>query len=628
MYADVVFPFKLSPLTYKVPEDAPDNLKGRIVKAPLMGKGHYGLIVSARNESLLEKKKNIKMIQEIHHHFASESTLSFMKWLSDYYLSPMGIALKSIFFEEAVNICVKHDVSCIESQRGTKKVANFQHSYKSFLYHAPSISHEYYLLDEVLNRTYPDIHGAVILVPEVSQIENLHDMLKNIFGERLCVIHSKLTKNKRLETIKQIITGQSDIILGTRSAILVPISNISFIAVTSEHSTSYKGEEGLRYNARDAAVMRGFIEKSHVFLSSVCPSVESIYNVKTGKYSPTAPSHIAPQKVENRPKIKIIDSRLKGQKTMTISRDVIKQARDIASKGGRFLFIINTRGYSLIRCEDCGHIAQCNKCNIPLVFYKNRNIVKCHYCGFEQTVHESCEECKGFNIKPFGAGIEKIKEEIEDVLKIKTITLGKDYMPWVIDKDIDAASFAIGTSYTAKKLRDEKFDAIALFNTDWLFTRPDFRAYERTFQEITMLTNILKPDGSLYLQTWYPKKRILRFIKNYDFKTFYEYELLQRKILDYPPFSRIILFNIFMKKDAERSLHDIDEIINNIDKQGLEILGPVDIASPLKSYKYCLQIFMKSKGRKILHSQAERLLIELKKIKGAKINADVDPLKI
>lgn len=616
MYADVVFPLNLLPLTYKVPENAPNDLKGRIVKAPLMGKSHYGLIISVKSESLLEKKKNIKTIQEIHHYFASESTLSFMKWLSDYYLSPLGIVLKSIFFEEAVKA----------SSRKQKTENMKEKKYKTLLFHALSISDEYSFLLENLNNTYTDIHGAIILVPEISQIESLYGMLKNTFGERLCVIHSKLTKNKRIEAIKQIITGQSDVILGTRSAIFAPLNNISIIAVTHEHNPSYKGEEGLRYNARDVAVMRGFIEKSSVFLSSVCPSVESIYNVKIGKYNSITPAHNI--SLEKRPKIKIIDSKIKEKKVQSISPKILKEAKNIISQGGRFLFIINKKGYSLIRCEDCGYIARCNKCNIPLVFYKVKNIVRCQYCGIEQTVHESCMECNGFNIKSFGTGIEKIKEEIENVFKIKTVTLEKDHLPWVIDKDIDTVSFVIGTSYTAKKLRNENFDAIALFNIDGFFTRPDFRAYERTFQETIQITNIIRPDGSLYLQTWYPNKSILRFIKNYDFQAFYEYELLQRKILDYPPFSRIILFNIFIKKDIKESLHDIHKTINNIDKKELEILGPIEIPSALKSYKYCLQILMKSKDRKILHSVAERLLIEFKKIKGTKINTDVDPLKI
>jgi primosomal protein N' (replication factor Y) len=479
------------------------------------------------------------------------------------------------------------------------------------------------------------MHGAIILVPEVGQIERLQSMLKNIFGERVCILHSNLTKKKRIGAIARIISGQSDIVIGARSAILAPIRDVSFIAVLNEHSPSYKGEEGLRYNARDVAVMRGFMEKSCVILSSVCPSVESVYNAKIGKYSPITPSlHLSAKK---RPNIKIVDSNRKefsnkvtdyGSGVTAISRDILKEAKNITTKDGRFLFLINRKGYSLIRCEDCGHIARCNKCGIPLVFYKGRNTVRCHYCGHEAAVPESCEECKGFNIKPFGTGIERIKEELGEALKVEAILVEKGHGSWVMGQDSDITSFVIGTPYAARKLRDERFDAIALFNIDGLLSQPDFRAYERAFQEVIQISQMVKTEGSLYLQTLNPKNKILKLIKNYDFQGFYKNELTQRKALDYPPFSRLILFNIFTKNDVRKFLHDIQKIICDTNTNGLELLGPIEIPSSLKSYKHCIQILLKSKDRKLIHNEAGSVLKKLEKLKGIKINVDVDPLKI
>lgn len=645
MYADVVFPLKLSPLTYKVPEYAPHDLKGRIIKAPLMGKSHYGLVVSVTNESRLEKKRNIREIQGIHHHFASESTLSFLRWLSDYYLSPMGIALKSSFFEEAVKsavspirkklsneVRVKNNEQKMEAENSEVSLVYDcikNRDYKSFLYHAPSVSHEYSLLNDVLNKSHPDMHGAIILVPEISQIERLARMFKNIFGERVCIIHSNLTKKKRIDSIARIIAGQSDVILGTRSAILAPLRDVSLIAVLNEHSPSYKGEEGLRYNARNVAVMRGFIEKSCVLLSSVCPSVESDYNSKIGKYMPIHPSTHSPSYPFadfKRPKIKITD--MKKDKAAAISRDILREARVTTSRNGRFLFLVNRKGYSLIRCEDCGNIVQCKKCNVPLIFYKGKNTVRCHYCGHEEIVPENCKECKGFNIKPFGAGTERIKEELEDALKTDAIIVENGHGAWSMEQDPDVTSFVIGTPYAIKKLKDEKFDAVAIFNIDGLLAQPDFRAYERAFQEVMQISQMVKTEGSLYLQTYAPKNKILRFIKNYDFQGFYDNELSQRKTLDYPPFSRIILFNIFIQKGIEKFLHDIQKITCNINTNELELLGPIEIPSSLKSYKHCIQILIKSKDRKIIHNEAGNLLKKLGKLKGIKINVDVDPLKI
>jgi primosomal protein N' (replication factor Y) len=273
-------------------------------------------------------------------------------------------------------------------------------------------------------------------------------------------------------------------------------------------------------------------------------------------------------------------------------------------------------------------MVQCKKCNIPLVFYKSKNTVRCHYCGHDDIVPENCEECKGFDIKPLGAGTERIKEELKETLKADAILIEKGYGAWNIGQDSDITSFVIGTPYATRRLGDEKFDAVALFNIDGLLAQPDFRAYEKAFQEATQLTELVKPEGSLYLQTWNPKNKILRFIKNRDFQGFYEYELSQRKALDYPPFSKIIIFNIFTKRDAEKFLHDAQKIIYNANTNGLELLGPVEIPSSLKSYKHCIQILLKSKDRKLIHNEAENLLKKLEKLKGIKINVDVDPLKI
>ncbi|MCL5061775.1 MAG: primosomal protein N' [Nitrospiraceae bacterium] len=673
MYADVVFPLKLSPLTYKVPEDAPHDLKGRIVKTPLMGRSHYGLVVSVANESEIRDKKNIKEIQSIHQHFASDSNISFLKWLAEYYLTPMGIALKSSFFEEAV-VTLSDEGSRGQADKGSSNLnprtlessnpdVSLIHNsiksrnYKSFFLHAPSISHEYSLLDEILNKANSDINGAIILVPEISQIEGLASMLRNIFGERLCILHGRLTKKKRTEAITQIITGKSDVVLGTRSAILAPLRNVSFIAVLNEHSPSYKGEEGLRYNARDVAVMRGFMEKSCVLLSSVCPSVESIHNTTIGKYtmltqiahpsndviarskatrqphyleiaSPSARNDT--QSPAKRPRIRVIDMRKYKRKTLAISGDVLKEAKVTTSKNGRFLFLVNRKGYSLIRCEDCGHIIQCRKCSIPLVLYKSKNMVKCHYCGHEETVHENCEECKGFNMRPFGTGTERIKEELTEILKTEVLLIEKTKSASKTLSEIspDFTPFVVGTGYAARKLRDEKLDAVALFNIDGLLAQPDFRTYERAFQEVAQISQMVKSDGTIFLQSWNPRNKILRFIRNYDFHGFYEHELSQRKMLDYPPFSRMILFNVFMKKDVEQFSYDIQKIIGDTNTNGLELLGPIEIPSSLKSYRHCIQILLKSKDRKVLHSAAEKLLSKFEKLKGAKINVDVDPLKI
>jgi len=640
MYVNVAFPFTLPALTYKVPENALPDIKGRIVKAPIMTGSHFGLVIDIVDKLEGLDKKHIKEIHEVYQRFANDSHISFLKWLSTYYLAPIGAVLKGCFFEHAVQATTKKkhdlkafdkatisDVNPLDSLKPNLSMlcnAAREKKYQPFLLHAQSISYESKFIMDILRNIASDVRSIAILAPEIWQVERLSPMLREIFGERLCILHSKLTRNKIIEALNKIMTGESDVVLGTRSAILAPIKGLSFIAVTFEHSLSYKGEEGLRYNARDVAVMRGFIEKSCVLLSSAYPSVESVYNAKIGKYNSIIPS--IDRSIEKRPKIKIAD--IKREKKSIISRDILKEAKYITSKGGRVVILVKREGYALLRCEDCDHIYRCERCNVPLVFHKISGITKCHYCGQEEKIPESCKECRGFNIKPFGAGTERIREEIANALKVEALIIEKGHKSRAVGRDSNAASFIIGTAYAARKLGDEKFDAAALLNIDSLLAQPDFRAYERAFQEVMQIAEMVKPEGTLYLQTWNPKNKILRFSKNYDFRSFYEYETTQRKILNYPPFSRIILFNVFTKKDSGKFLHEVQKIILDADLNGLEILGPVEAPSTLKSYKYCIQMLLKSNDRKLIHQKAETLLEKLRRLKGIKINVDVDPLKI
>jgi primosomal protein N' len=250
MFVDVVFPLRLSPLTYKVPDGAPSDLKGRIVKAPLMKSSKLGLVVEVR-ETAPDKAIKTKELMSVHDTFASTGYLQFIKWLSEYYLSPMGVALASSFFEEAVSdllVAKKRTRSrltpaaCQDTSMGpagtvlpsviTRVLGGVkEHVYSALLYHSPDIASEYSSLFEILKRLPDDVRGIIVLVPETGFIGNIAPFLSEIFGERLSILHSKLGKKERAESIRNILSGKSDVILGTRSAALAPLPHSAFIAV-------------------------------------------------------------------------------------------------------------------------------------------------------------------------------------------------------------------------------------------------------------------------------------------------------------------------------------------------------------------------------------------------------------
>lgn len=612
MFVDVAFPLKLLPLTYKLSDEMTD-FKGRIIQAPFRGRDLYGLIL---NESSRLEHKDIKEIKSIHEPFVSMSYLSLIKWLSDYYLNPVGNVLRSLFFEDTVTVllkCKPKDIVPLEVKDKSVDVGELtpllssilKERYNTFLFHATSIIQERLLLKDIFNKMGQFISGGIILVPEIDMIEDVASSFDDSLKERVCFFHSKLTKKKRIESLNYILSGQKDIVIGTRSAVLAPLKNLSFIAVLGEQSQSYKAEEGIRYNARDVAVMRGFIERATVLLSSVCPSVESIYNMKIGKYHLLKMRNTSIQ----RPRVKVIDSRELTKKGLTLSKDILKEARKVNIRGGDFLFLTNKKGYSFLRCEDCGQSVKCRRCKIAMTFYKSSGLIKCHYCGLQEKIPESCDYCKGFKISLFGAGVDKIKEE-----------LGKDF-------ELKDMSLFVEAGYKKRMLKHLKFDGVAILNVDLAMAMPDFRSRERLFQDFIYISEKINPDGTIFIQSSNPKDKMFRFMKDYDFRGFYDEELLQRKELNYPPFSKIVLLNIFLKTLSDREIHEIEELIHK--RKGIvEILGPLDAPQKKGTYEGCLQIFFKANNRKQLHKVVTQFLDEIKGFRGLKLRVDVDPVKI
>ncbi len=658
MYADVIFPIRLTPLTYKIPDGLSADIRGKIVTAPLMNKLRFGLVIEVREEldskMLANNPSRIREVEAVHFTFAHEKHLKFLQWLSQYYLTPLGLALKSSFFEEAVAVSKTSGSPPIVSDTDSDTLTSSPvhsaslspvmiseviraingNAYSALLYHAPNLDYEYSSVIEVLRQTAAEPGGVTVLVPEVGFIGRLEPELRALFGDRLAVLHAKMTRKERILTIRNILDGKCDVIIGTRSAMLAPIPNLRFVAVIEEQSSSYKGEEGLRYNARDLAVMRAYIEKACVMLLSICPSIETIYNSQRGKYRNLTGT---PQQTEiRRPRVKIIPFRTKKQSEFSLSSDVITEARSHLQRHEQVLFLVGRKGYSLIRCEDCGHIEYCEKCESPMIFYKSTGMIKCHHCGGERRTAEHCYECRGTRLSAFTAGTERVSEDVASLLKSPALQTHKTKVlsPTRIDFECnnhgltDFVPFIIGTSGIKRsKCLSGKYSAAVLMNIDLLIARPDFRAHERAFQEILEVSQLVKPEGSLLIQTKSSGSRVLKCLKHYDFDAFYEMELAQRKEIAYPPYEKIVLFSI-LTRTREAISAATWQAVRDIRDSAVTVLGPLEVTSHSKSYSRCDQIILKSADNRRLHDMAKAFLELLEKNKKIRVVVDVDPLKI
>ncbi len=632
---DVLFPVNLGPLTYRCPADLSDKAEpGMIVSAPLKNKVTKGIITGRSSKILSREMKEIVAVYG-ESPVLSGNMLHLLRWMSEYYLTEQGSVLKNMLPREAFTKIKQKKTKLQQPSRRPSSLMNIndrsvsrildsvkQNNYETFLLHAPSSVYEYSYIMQIL----AGIKNAILLVPEVSLITNLCLLLEERFGERVCLFHSGLSGGKRSEAIEKILSGHSDIVIGTRSAIFTPLRQVSFIAVLHEHSSSYKQEDGLRYHGRDVAVMRAYLERATILLSSTCPSFESLYNCRKGKYT-----LLEPEADTKEPRIRMIDMRYEKLLNPYLSRKVIDAATKYIAKGNKVMFVINRRGYStLLQCADCNYIEECPDCKVPLVFHKQDLLVKCHYCGYITQVAERCSRCKGHHIELLGAGTQRAQEDIENLLGIKTLRFDSDTSRKrsEIESLIGAAysddvRIIVGTKIMTKRLgTGSGFSMAAILNTDLFLHIPDFRSTEKAYQEIMSIRDRIVAPGEIFIQTRMPRNSFFQCVKNNDYLAFFKEELHRRKSLYYPPYTRLLLIRFISKNDISRELSAMQRETH----KDVEILGPS--LSKNKQGKYEFKLLLKSSVRGALHSVARTFLEAYRECKEVKIIIDVDPVSI
>lgn len=467
---------------------------------------------------------------------------------------------------------------------------------------------------------------AIVLVPEISLTPQLIFRFKKKFGDSVGVIHSKLSDGEKLDTYDRIRSGKYKIIIGARSAIFAPLKNIGIIIVDEEHDSSYKQENSPRYNGRDSAIYRAKLNNAVIVLGSATPSVETFYNAESGKYEllslPFRASAINP------PEIKIIDLLKRDKEDFTekkkdffdtidkvnlrikfLSKDLIYEIGERLDKKESVIILQNRRGYhSYLECLSCGNVEMCVRCNIALTYHKAFELMKCHYCGFSRKYTKVCSSCGSTFLIPKGAGTERVEEELikifpkavikrmdSDTLTSKKLfhQILKDFY----DKKIDILA---GTQIISKGLDFPDVTLVGVVNADIGLLNPDFRSTERTFQILTQVagrSGRSEKKGEVLIQTNHSEFYVFEKIKNHDYKTFYESEIISRKALNYPPFSRLIIIECksIDKNLCESKIKEIYNLLKNSDKENkFEILPPnVPLFSKLKD-KFRFHLLIKA----------------------------------
>ena len=641
-FYDVLFPVSLNALTYRCPETLSNVVRpGMLVSAPLKKKISRGVIVG---KSPTVPSGDVKEIQKVHGETAvlSGRMINLLRWMAEYYLTDQGLALKSMLPREAFTRVKQRKTG----KDGTSGISQGNHNYSvtpvdisdgaicnpvesinkgiygTFLLHAPSSLYEYSFLIKILSET----GNAIVLIPEVSLIDKIYPPLSRMFGERICLFHGGLSRGRKSEAIERIQSGNCDIVLGTRSAVFVPLKKVSFIAVLQEHSNSYKQESSPCYSGRDVAVKRGYFERATVLLSSICPSIESLYNSRSGKYT-----LLKPEADIKKPKLRILDMRYEKLLKPYLSEKVVAAATKCVGNDKKVMFVINRRGYStLLQCTDCNYIEECPDCRIPLVFHKQDMSLKCHYCGYLLSgVPDNCGRCKGYNMKLLGAGTQRIQEDIEKLIGLKTLRLDSDKKRKIseiegLTGDMgDNIRMIVGTKLMTRRLGITRgFSMAAILNTDLLLNLPDFRSAEKAYQEISSIIDKIEPSGEIYVQTRMPQNYLFKYLKSYDYVSFFSEELHRRRSLNYPPYSKLLLIKFTSKRDISK---DLSELIGRGEKDP-EIIGPSLSRNARGRQEFRLLLRSSNPGK--LHSAARTVMNAFKNSRDITIRTDIDPISI
>jgi primosomal protein N' (replication factor Y) len=485
--------------------------------------------------------------------------------------------------------------------------------------------------------------SAILLVPEIGLTPAIAADVRHVFGDEVAILHSALSDKERAEHWRRIRRGEARAVVGTRSAVFAPVSNLALIIVDEEQDSSYKQEETPRYHARDVAVMRAKFSEAVVVLGSATPSLESYANAKKGRYALVE----MPDRVEKRPlpEVELVDMRQEFQETgkeTVISRKLIEEIGLRLERKEQAMVLLNRRGYSpVVLCRTCGKKLECNNCAIALTLHKIKRRMECHYCGFMAPVPKTCAVCGSEYVFFLGTGSEKLEELLHGIFpRARIARLDRDTVRSHADferalKALDGGELdlLVGTQMIAKGHDIHGVTLVGVVGADMALGMPDFRAAERTFQLLTQVAGRAGRGGvpgKVVLQTYLPEHYAVQYAAQHDFAGFYEKELRFRSWMHYPPFSSLanVLIRSNQLDDALKWSGMLGRWFEKTRHEGVRVLGPA--AAPIERLKrdYRYHFILKSPSRQKLNTLLRAMLEQAEKegIPRTNVIVDVDAL--
>ncbi|MEJ7710740.1 MAG: primosomal protein N' [Pyrinomonadaceae bacterium] len=472
--------------------------------------------------------------------------------------------------------------------------------------------------------------------------------LRAQFGDRVAIFHSSLTAGERFDEWGRIRRGEASVVIGTRSAVFAPISNLGVVIIDEEHEASYRQQESPYYHGRDTAVMRALKEQAVVILGSATPSLESFHNTRNGRYRYLS----LPKRIQDRPMAhaEMIDMRKfspQGSKQEPISEPLWQAIEQTHARGEQSIILLNRRGYSsFLLCRSCGERVQCPNCDVTLTFHRSERSLVCHYCNFRRSVPSQCPACAGGFIYFVGEGTEQLEEIIGKrfpQLRITrldrdTTTRRQTFEQAIMQFAAGEIDMLVGTQMIAKGHDFPNVTLVGVISVDAGLALPDFRSAERTFQLITQVAGRAgrgELAGRVLIQTYHPEHYALRHACAQDYAGFYEEEIRYRQTLSYPPF--VALASLLIHDDeltraqsTAAALRSAIDAANSIDR-ACRVLGPAPAPIARLRGEHRLQLLIKSRSRPRLRALLDLALgnaIADKAYDPRHVNVEIDPVNL
>lgn len=491
-----------------------------------------------------------------------------------------------------------------------------------------------------------DHKQVLFLLPEIALTVQIMERLQRVFGSRLGIYHSKYSDAERVEIWKKQVSAYPyDIIIGARSAALLPFKNLGLVIIDEEHETSYKQQDPApRYHARSAAIMLASMYGAKTLLGSATPCMETYTNAKNGKFGYV--------RLDKRykdialPKIEVVDVKDMTRRKMMkgpFSPRLLEAIQESLDNNKQVILFQNRRGFvPIVECQDCGWIPKCEHCDVSLTMHKNINLLTCHYCGYTYAIPKVCPKCGGIHLRGRGFGTEKIEDQIMELfpeakvarMDLDTTRTKNAYARIIEDFAYGKTNVLIGTQMITKGLDFDRVQLVGILDADSMLNYPDFRAYEHSYmmlQQVSGRAGRKGKQGLVILQTKSADLPVIEQVAANDSKTFYEDLDEERRLFNYPPYTRLIY--VYLKHQHDNMVESAALMLGSILRGwfGERILGP-DKPAVARVKSMCIRKIMiklengidQKKVREYLR-MAQKQILQDKQYAALQIFYDVDP---